>query len=219
MNADGSDVTRLTDHGARDLFPSWSPDGRRVTFVSDRDRSVDIYVMNADGSDLTRLTDNQGWDWAPSWSPDGRRIVFVSSRDENLGIYVMNADGSDVTRLTDNSADDENPSWSPVGGSSAAQPAHVASPTLPAGAEVAELSINFQHVDATVKAGTVVIWTNNDRLKHTVTHIATDGNRLFDSDLIASDASFRFYFTEPGTYGYQCLIHPVQMKGTITVTE
>ena len=226
MNADGSNPTPLTDSGASGagyLVPSWSPDGRRIAFVSDRDGNVEIYVMNVDGSNVTRLTDNPGWDWAPSWSPDGRRIAFESNRDENgKDIYVMNADGSDVTRLTDNSADDENPRWSPAGGSSAAQPAHVASPTLPAGGEVAELSINsspLQHVDATVKAGTLVIWTNNTILHHTVTHIATDGNRLFDSDSIASDASFRFYFTEPGTYGYQCSIHPVLMKGTITVTE
>ena len=93
-------------------------------------------------------------------------------------------------------------------------------PTLPPGAVVEELSImNFQHADATVEAGTVVIWTNKDRPLHTVTHINVGGERLFDSATIAPDAGFRFHFTEPGTYEYQCLIHPVNMKGTITVTE
>ena len=93
-------------------------------------------------------------------------------------------------------------------------------PILPSGTEVVELSImNFQHADATVKAGTVVIWTNNDRPLHTVTHINPGGNRLFDSKTIASNAGFRFQFTEPGIYEYQCLIHPVNMKATITVTE
>ncbi len=93
-------------------------------------------------------------------------------------------------------------------------------PTLPPGAEVEELSImNFQHADATIKADTVVIWTNNDKPLHTVTHINVGGQRLFDSATIAPDAGFRFYFTEAGTYEYQCLIHPVNMKGTITVTE
>ena len=93
-------------------------------------------------------------------------------------------------------------------------------PTLPPGAEVAELSImNFQHADATVKAGTVVIWTNNDRPLHTVTHINPGAERLFDSATIAPDKAYRYHFTEPGVYDYQCLIHPVNMKGTITVTE
>ncbi len=93
-------------------------------------------------------------------------------------------------------------------------------PTLPPGAEVVNIDImNFQHPDATVKAGTVVIWTNQDRPLHTVTHINVGGTRLFDSSTISPDAGFRHYFTEPGTYEYQCLIHPVNMTGTITVTE
>ena len=93
-------------------------------------------------------------------------------------------------------------------------------PTLPPGAVVEELGImNFQHADATVKAGTIIIWTNHDKPLHTVTHINTGGNRFFNSKTIAPNAGFRFQFTEPGTYEYQCLIHPVNMKGTITVTE
>ena len=93
-------------------------------------------------------------------------------------------------------------------------------PTLPPGAEVEELSImNFQHADATVKAGTVVIWTNKDRPLHTVTHINPGAERFFNSETIAPDKAYRFHFTEPGIYEYQCLIHPVNMKGTITVTE
>ncbi|MCY4530096.1 MAG: plastocyanin/azurin family copper-binding protein [Chloroflexi bacterium] len=93
-------------------------------------------------------------------------------------------------------------------------------PTLPPGAEVEELNImNFQHADATVKVGTVVIWTNKDKPLHTVTHISSGGERFFNSETIAPDAGFRFHFTEPGSYTYQCLIHPVNMKGTITVTE
>lgn len=95
-------------------------------------------------------------------------------------------------------------------------------PTLPPGAAVVEVGIeNFQHPDVEVKTGTVVIWTNKDKPLHTVTHIALESGetRLFNSGTIAPDAGFRFHFTEPGTFEYQCLIHPVNMKGTITVTE
>ena len=114
MNADGSDVTQLTDNEAEEDHQSWSPDGRRILFHSYRDRNWEIYMMNADGSDVTRLTDNNAWDWYASWSPDGRRIAFTSNRDRNMmGIYMMNADGSDVTRLTDNEV--INPRWSPDG--------------------------------------------------------------------------------------------------------
>ena len=116
MNADGSDVTRLTDAAAWDQWPSWSPDGMRIAFHSDRDESWDIYAMNADGSDVTRLTDDTASDLGPSWSPDGRRIAFYSDRDGDFEIYVMDADGSGVTRLTDSPEPDWHPSWSPDGG-------------------------------------------------------------------------------------------------------
>ncbi len=110
MNADGSGQRELTPDDARENSPAWSPDGRRIAFLSSG-----IRVVNADGSGLRRLT-RKGWgDSAPAWSPDGRRIAFVSRRDGNLEIYVMNADGSGQRRLTRNTVRDENPVWSPDG--------------------------------------------------------------------------------------------------------
>ena len=50
MNADGSGATRLTSDPAVDFDPAWSPDGRRIAFVSDRDGNREIYVMVVPGS-------------------------------------------------------------------------------------------------------------------------------------------------------------------------
>jgi Tol biopolymer transport system component len=135
MNSNGSEQTRLTDEpDSFDGDPSWSSDGTRIAFVTDRDAVTDrddddineiffdIYVMNSNGSEQTRLTDNDGFDGHPSWSPDGTKIAFSSDGDSteestNFDIYVMNADdGSEQTRLTDEpDADDFQPSWSPDG--------------------------------------------------------------------------------------------------------
>ena len=56
MNADGSGKRNLTRNAARDVRPSWSPDGRRIAFVSDRDGRLEAHVMNADGSGQRSLT-------------------------------------------------------------------------------------------------------------------------------------------------------------------
>ena len=133
MNADGGNPRRLTNHPNNDWTPSWSPDGKRIAFSSDRDEHViendpgglptyEIYVMDADGGNPRNLTNNPNNDWTPSWSPDGKRIVFSSDRDgnrdgnrANYEIYVMDADGNNQQRLTDNDFYDGGPSWSPDG--------------------------------------------------------------------------------------------------------
>jgi hypothetical protein len=115
MRSDGSDPVRLTQSGFDDTFPSLSPDGRQIAFVSNRDGNREVYVMQRDGSNPQNLTRNAAEDWTPTWSPDGRHIAFASFRDDNWEIYVMEADGNNQTRLTHHTAADYAPSWSPDG--------------------------------------------------------------------------------------------------------
>ncbi len=115
MRSDGSDPVRLTDNNVDDTAPVWSPDGRRIAFVSRRDGNREIYVMNADGNEQLNLTRNATADWTPAWSPDGERLAFASFRDGNWEIYVMDADGKSQRRLTHNSGADYAPTWSPDG--------------------------------------------------------------------------------------------------------
>jgi len=110
-----STLVRLTNNNAQDTGPSWSPDGKKIAFTSNRDGKTEIYLMDVDGSNVLRLTNNLTNDDFPRWSPDNHKILFHSDRDGNWEIYVMDADGSNQTRLTMNSADDRAPSWSPDG--------------------------------------------------------------------------------------------------------
>ena len=104
----------LTDDAGWDASPSWSPDGRKIAFVSNRDGNLDIYVMGADGSNPTRLT-AEDYNTSPSWSPDGTQIAFSSARAESgTAIFVMGSDGNARTRLTD-WGNNDSPSWSPDG--------------------------------------------------------------------------------------------------------
>jgi TolB protein len=89
MNADGSEVTRLTNHAADEGYPSWSPDGRTITFDSDRDGNFEIYAMDATGSNVRRVTNHPARDVSAAWSPDGSRIAFMSDRDKAFDIYEI----------------------------------------------------------------------------------------------------------------------------------
>ncbi len=115
MNADGSEVTRLTTDPAPDFDPVWSPDGKRIAFRSHRDGNEEVYRMNADGSDQQNLTNAPGGDYSPAWSPDGEWIAFMSDREGNNNVWVMRPDGSDPHQVTDLPGISEYPTWSPDG--------------------------------------------------------------------------------------------------------
>jgi Tol biopolymer transport system component len=118
VDSDGSGLANLTNNPASDSAPTWSPDGKRIAFQSDRDSEFGlIYVMNADGSNVTRLTDESPSKgglsvFDPLWSPDGKKIAFSAGGSGFYGVYVMNPDGSDQ-KLISAQNDDHVEAWSP----------------------------------------------------------------------------------------------------------
>ena len=78
MDADGSNVRRLRS-GFRDRWPTWSPDGSLIAFlsVSQGGSPLNLFVMNADGSNARVVRSGLQYDERPAWSPDGKSITFV----------------------------------------------------------------------------------------------------------------------------------------------
>lgn len=126
MAADGGDIHLLgrPPAGANDWSAAWSPDGKGLAFVSDRDGTPDIYTMQADGSGVRRLTESNGqgrWSRNPAWSPSGDAIAFDSNRTGIEEIYVLTIGSGQVQQLTHTAgkvAGDEGnwtAAWSPDG--------------------------------------------------------------------------------------------------------
>lgn len=110
VNPDNGNLTQLTNHNS-DIFPVWSPDGKRVLFVSERDGNEEIYVVNSDGTGLINLSQHSSQDNRAIWGPLGSDILFISRRDEPVNesnnpylfrseLYVGSSDSSFVRRLT-----------------------------------------------------------------------------------------------------------------------
>jgi TolB protein len=113
ISASGGTPQRLTTAPGIDTGGSYSPDGSRIVFESDRSGSQQLYVMNADGSNQQRISFGGGRYATPAWSPRGDLIAFTRMGG-GFRIGVMNPTGGGEKLLTD-AWGDEGPSWSPNG--------------------------------------------------------------------------------------------------------
>jgi Tol biopolymer transport system component len=117
VNADGTNLRRLTSDAGNDVRPAWKPDGTQIAFATSRYSGVhELAIMNVDGSNVTRVVPGTGG-YQPAWSPDGTKIAFAAFSCDiyygctALGISVVNANGSGLVKLT--TGLDRAPSWRP----------------------------------------------------------------------------------------------------------
>jgi Tol biopolymer transport system component/serine/threonine protein kinase len=96
-----------------DAFPSYSPDGRKIAFASDRTGdSGNIWVSDKDGSNPIQLTEFEGGAGPPRWSPDGRLIVFDSRAGGGYDLWVVDLEGGVPRQLTHEPSQDYRGTWS-----------------------------------------------------------------------------------------------------------
>ncbi len=115
MDANGGTASPLTNDKYTNDNPQFSPDGRTVSFYSNRSGNSDIWLMDVNGQNLRQFTKDPADEFFQSWSPDGQSIVFCSTRSGNKDIWIQRIDSEAATQLTNDPANDDDPVFSPDG--------------------------------------------------------------------------------------------------------
>lgn len=97
------------------MSPAWSPDGKRMAYVSFEQAHAEIYVQELASGAKTLLTSLPGINGAPRWSPKGDRLALTLSKDGNPEIYILDMGDRKLKRLTSHWSIDTEPTWSPDG--------------------------------------------------------------------------------------------------------
>jgi TolB protein len=104
--------------GSISIQPSFSPDGNRIAFMSDRMGPPQIFIMDADGTNADMFTNfdfgDQNYRASPDWSPDGRQVTFQTRIDNRFQIFSMSPRDRQPKQLT-SEGENEDPSWAPDG--------------------------------------------------------------------------------------------------------
>ncbi len=114
-DVDGHDAQLVVRSRQPIMSPSWSPDGRKLAYVSFEQRRPMIYVQDIFTAERERLAGFSGINGAPAWSPDGTRLAMSLSKDGNSELYIMHVASRKLQRLTHHRAIDTEPEWSPDG--------------------------------------------------------------------------------------------------------
>ena len=116
MDADGENARTLAEIKGSIFSPTWSPDGNRIAYSVQRDKSYPtIYVQNVDGGAPKVLTPFSGSNMSPSFSPDGSKILFSSSFEGSADIYEISTSGGQPKKLTNWPSSEVQPSYAPDG--------------------------------------------------------------------------------------------------------
>ena len=114
-DVDGHNEHVILDSARPVMSPSWSPDGKKLAYVSFESDQPRIFIQVIATGIREEMASFPGINGAPAFSPDGRNLAMTLSKDGNPEIYVMDLQTRRYRRITRNDAIDTEPSWSPDG--------------------------------------------------------------------------------------------------------
>ncbi|MCI0513606.1 Tol-Pal system beta propeller repeat protein TolB [candidate division KSB1 bacterium] len=115
VDYDGFGLRQISNNGALNLSPAWSPDAKNIVFTTYKANNPDLVGLSLATGRLVSIFTENGLNSTPAWSPDGEKIAFTATRDGNAEIYLLNLKTNELQRLTNSLAIDSAPCWSPNG--------------------------------------------------------------------------------------------------------
>jgi TolB protein len=112
---DGTGGNTIKGGGSLVLGPKWSPDGKKIAFVSYYQNNPDLYLLDIATNNVKMISNQKGINTSPAFDPAGRKIACTLSMDGNPEIYLVDLNGGGRTRLTTSYAIDTSPVFSPDG--------------------------------------------------------------------------------------------------------
>jgi TolB protein len=114
-DADGYNPRTVFSSSNQLLSPAWSPDGRRLAYVSFENDRTEVFVQDITTGKRSKVSSKPGINSAPAWSPDGTSIALTLSFDGNPDVYILEVESRKLRKLTDHYGIDTEPTWSPDG--------------------------------------------------------------------------------------------------------
>ena len=215
-DSDGENARAIVQSVEPLMSPSWSPDGKRLAYVSFESRLPQVFVQELGTGKREVVSSRVGINGAPAWSPDGTRLALTLSTSEgNPDLYVLELKTGKLTRLTSSPAIDTEPYWFPDGQHIAFTSDRGGGPQVYVidadGAGTRRLTFEGDWNARAVVAPdgrSVVLVTREDGnfriasldLASGVLRVLTDG-RLDESPSFAPNSSMVLYATEYGGHG------------------
>ena len=114
-DSDGANEQTLLSSSEPIISPSWSPDGKKVAYVSFETGLAKVYIQNIATGERNSVLSKNTQISSPSWSPDGKYLSLTLYQDGNAEIYILRLRDKTLTRMTNQFAIDTESSWSPKG--------------------------------------------------------------------------------------------------------
>jgi TolB protein len=114
-DTDGRDPQSVISSPEPIMSPAWSPDGKRIAYVSFEDKTSAIFVQTLATGERQKVSEAPGINGAPAWSPDGSKLALTLSKDGSPDIYVLDLGSKFMNRVTNDISIETEPNWSPDG--------------------------------------------------------------------------------------------------------